>query len=289
MTHRFIKFLFIVSVVFLVGCKSEKEYTLKMRLSKGDHFSQKQKSDMKMSFAMMGQNFDSKMKMDGAMDFDVLDSTATENNIRVTYTKMEMSSEMGGINGAPTQAADSMARIQAKNIEGRSIILTLDKQNKITNVSGFDSIYSAQAKDEKIVKMMKEFFSKESVNSMFGYLFNMYPNHPVKIGDSWKKQMEMNMAGLEMTIDYTYTLTDVKDNKANIKIDGIIKGNGKMKVMAMELDAKMDGSQKGTMAVNLENGYMGDGNYKMDMKADIDIKGQKMSMKMNGDYLIKGE
>ena len=288
MIRKFSSILFIVFVLFLTGCKSGKQYTLKMRLSKGDHFSQNLKNTNSMNYAMMGQNFDMKTKMDGTMDFNILDSSASGNHIQVTYAKMVMSSEMGGIKGMPATNTDSISKMQSKNIEGKSIILTLSKEKKITDVSGFDSVLNGSNQNEEVTKMMKQFFSKESVNSMFGYLFNIYPDQPVRVGDSWKKQMTMNMAGLEMTIDYTYTLTDVKDNNANIKIDGVIKGKGKMKVMAVEVDGKMDGSQKGTMAVNLDNGYLGDGNYKMDLKADMEVMGQKVAMKMNGDYLIKG-
>ena len=50
----------------------------------------------------------------------------------------------------------------------------------------------------------------------------------------------------------------------------------------------MSGTQKGTVTIRMDNGYLHAGSYKMEMKAEMQMMGQKIPMTMKTDYTLKG-
>jgi len=56
----------------------------------------------------------------------------------------------------------------------------------------------------------------------------------------------------------------------------------------MKIQMDMKGGQKGNMVVNMADGYLKTSSYKMDLDADMNMMGQKLSMTMNADYGVSG-
>jgi hypothetical protein len=50
----------------------------------------------------------------------------------------------------------------------------------------------------------------------------------------------------------------------------------------------MDGEQKGTIGVSVDNGYMKSADYKMDLKAKAKIMGQNVPIDLKANYIMKG-
>ncbi|RYF79466.1 MAG: hypothetical protein EOO03_18160, partial [Chitinophagaceae bacterium] len=127
------------AALLLSACNSgsKEGYVLKMRLAKGDSFLNNIKMDMDMGISMMGNTQKMKMLMDMGSKFEVMDSSAAGQQLKMTYTAMQMKMDMGmaaaGVN------TDSILNETFKNVIGRSIVVTL-KDKKVTNVSGMDSI-----------------------------------------------------------------------------------------------------------------------------------------------------
>ena len=112
-------------------------------------------------------------------------------------------------------------------------------------------------------------FSKEQMNSMYGMMFQLYPDHPVKVGDTWEKENEFSMASITMKMNVKYKLTSVKDGIAYVNVDGTVSGKGKMSQPGIELDMDLKGNNTGTMNIGLEDGYLKDSDMKMDISGDI--------------------
>ena len=144
-----------------------------------------------------------------------------------------------------------------------------------------------QMDDSASREMMKNMFSKDQLNSMFGMMFSMYPKKPVKVGESWTGETKVKMANMDMKVDNKYKLLSVKNNLAEIDINGIISATSDIKQLSgMKVD--MSGSQKGTITIRMDNGYLHTGSYKMDMKAEMQMMGQKIPITINADYTMKG-
>ncbi len=282
-----IALLFAAAAFFMVSCHSNgggDGYTLKMRLNKGDKFSQAMTMDMDMNMTVMGMQKDMKMKMDIGTDFEVLDSTAAGKELKITYNKMAMHMDMGMPN---TAMMDSMMNKSSSAIVGKSVVVTFSG-NKVTDVKGFEEVMAANSSDSSTRQMMTKMFSKDNFNSMFGMMFGLYPNKPVKEGESWSTVNNMDISGMNMGVNTKYTLLSVKDNIAEIAVDGTVDSKGTMKQGAVNMDMDMKGTQKGKLNVKVTDGYLQTGSYDMDITADMNVMGQKMPMKMKATYTLKG-
>ncbi len=286
--NKFIKLTFLATIICLVACNSGKKYELKLRLNDGDQFTQNMLTDMNMDMEMMGQTMKMNMKNETECLFQVIKNNAGDKQLKLTYTKMDMSTKMGGNAGLSQDATDSVMKKQSAMIVGKSMLITLDKTNKVIDVQGMDSLTSAGMPEES-KKIMEKMFSKEQVNSMWGMMFSMYPDKAVAVGDKWNRNITIDVAGLEMEIKYTYTLTDVKDNIAFLKVDGVIDSKGKMKNLPVEIEAIMKGKQSGTLSIGVDNGYIKNADYTMDLNAEMELMGKRMPMKMTGVYKLKGK
>ena len=276
--------LILVSSTFFYCCNtggSGKAYVIKMRLNKGDTFSQDMQMHMVMNTAGMKMN----MQSNTANSFQVMNNTANEKELKMTYQKIDMSMDMGP---GRTINSDSLRQRASQNIVGKSVIMKLSNDNEITAVEGFEDIINSQT-DSAAKMVTKKMFSKDQLNNMFSIMFSMYPKKPVRVGDNWTSKSTIKMMNMDMTVENKYTLVSVKNGLAEINIDGTIGSNGElMKGSASGMKMDLSGTQKGTITIRMDNGYLHSGSYKMDMKSEMEMMGRKMEMVMNADYTVKG-
>lgn len=271
--------LVVMTGLVITSCNSKgggDAYTLKMRLNKGDKFAQNMQMDMTTSVTMAGMSKDVKMKMNVGADFEVMDSAATGKQLKITYTDMQMKMDMGMPSAGDMM--DSIMNEQRKAIVGKSIVVTI-AGNKITDVSGMENIMNDSV-NPNVKAAMDKVFSKDQLNSMFGMMLNLYPEKPVKVGDTWNAENTMDLSGMKMTVKNTYKLLGVKDGVAEIGVDGTIDTQGTMAQGGMEMKMDMKGTQKGSMNAGVADGYIKNGQYDMDVTANMDVMGQKVPMKL---------
>ncbi len=270
------------------GSGSGEAYTLKMRLTPGDNFKQEMDMTMDMGIDMMGQSIKNEMGMKMMMGFDVIGDSNNLKKIKMTYEDFKMTMKMD-VPGAEAMNMDSIMDKSSKKINGKAISILLDNNNKVVSVEGFEELMvNNEVDDEATNQQIKKMFSKEQANSMLGMMFQMYPDKPVKVGESWDKEIETTMAEVKMTMKGKYTLKSVKDGVANIQVAGKFSGKGSMNQNRMNIDMDMDGDQNGQINIGLSDGYLKDSDYKMDIKANMNVMGQKVPMTMKAKYMIKG-
>lgn len=275
----------IVSVFLLTcytACKNSKTdtYTLKMRLQPGDRF--KQDLKMNMDMGMMGMLINMKMKTGAA--FEVLTGDSANKTIRITYTDMDvqMDKNMPGSN-----ITDSAMKERKQWIVGKSVNLKLGSGNRITDVEGFEQIFS-DSLPGPAGDVMKKMFDKENLNNTFGLMFRMYPEKPVKVNDTWNAATTMDIGGMKMVIDMKFTLLSVKDGIANIGMVGKLNDKGSMEQAGVKFEMTMAGTHTGTMQLQLADGYLSKGDYKMDVTGELALMGQKIPMTMKAEGTING-
>jgi Family of unknown function (DUF6263) len=284
--------LFSASYLFIScnnkGGGSGEAYTLKMRLAPGDNFKQDMDMTMNMQVEVAGQNMKTDLGIKGLMDFSVSGDSNNLKKIKMTYEKMGMTMKLDAP-GMDGMNMDSILNKSNELINGKSVNILVNEKNEIVDVAGFEDIMVNEALDDASKMQIKKMFSKEQINSMLGMMFQMYPDKPVKVGESWEKEIEFPMAEIKMKIKGKYTLKSVKDGVAFIDLKGTFKGKGSMNQNGMAIDMDMDGTQNGQINIGLEDGYLKDSDIKMDMKALTEVMGQKMKMNMKGKYLMKGK
>lgn len=284
--------LFAVSLLFIScnnkGGGSGEAYTLKMRLAPGDHFKQEMDMTMDMGIDMMGQTMKTDMGMKGIMDFVVTGDTGNLKKLKMTYETMSMKMKIDapGVEGINM---DSIMNKSTENIKGKSVVMLINDKNEIIDVTGFEDVMVNDNLDDATKTQIKKMFSKEQMNSMLGMMFQMYPDKPVKVGESWEKEIETSLAEVKMKMKGKYTLKSVKDGVAFIDLSGKFTGKGSMNQNGMAIDMDMDGSQDGTVNIGIADGYLKDSDFKMDMKANMNVMGQKVPMTIKAKYLMKGK
>lgn len=278
----------IVCTALLISCNNGlpgEAYTIKMRMHKADTFHNNIRMGMNMQMNMMNQPIDMKMNMDANLKLEVMDSSNAGRELKLTYNSLHMSMDMGNKAMAAVNS-DSIMNASAGKVAGKSVILELSPNNEITGVKGLDSLMVNNNDDEASKKMMEQMFSKEQMNSLFSMMFSMYPAKPVKVGETWTATTKVNLANIDMKVKMKYTLAGIKNGIADIDVDGIIDGKGEMKQEGMTIGVSMSGTQKGTLNIKLEDGYLKNGGYKMDVKADMEMMGQKIPLTIKADYYI---
>jgi hypothetical protein len=276
------------------SCKqkgSGQAYALKMQLNKGDKFNQDMDVDLKMNFEIAAQKIGMDMKMDCGIAFEVKNDVPGSKELAMTYTKLNMSTEMKGMPGAEEMgtAAGPQKNEAMQKIIGKTITFTLNDKNEIVSSVGVENVFWGDSTvDETSRKAMEKMFSKEQMNSLFGMMFQMYPDKPVKVGEEWEKEVEVSVSGINMKSKMKYMLESVKDSIAYINIDGDFNGKGDMDINGMQMKMDMNGGQKGQVHIGLVNGYLKGGSYKMTVDGQMDMMGQKIPLKMEGDYFMKG-
>ena len=236
-----------------------------------------------MTYASMNM----KMQMETSTLFEVLNSDTSAKQLKMTYKSAHMNMDMG-MPKLKTMT-DSALNVANNRIVGKSVILRLSPDNQIDSISGAEMFTNSDSADVATNAMMKKMFSKESINSLFGMLFSMYPKNSVKIGDTWNAANTVDLAGIKMNITIKYTLKSVHNGLAEIAVDGKIAGKGQMATGASQLEMAMDGNQTGTITITIGDGYLHNGSYKMDVKGTMSVMGTSMPLTMKGDYFLNGK
>lgn len=300
----------LLAVIIFSACKGGKsgpksdgtKYDLSFGTLKGPSFSNNMDMDMHIETNAMGMKFNIDMKMNGDMRFDVLPDSNGLKHLQMTYGKMNMNMkmpEMGGMAGRGDEMNDILGKIMSA-FNGSSIGMLVDNNGIIKEVLGkeqfrahmekaMDSVLEGRS-NPQVMQSMEQFYEKDQLQNMVGNMFSMYSNGPVAIGDSWTRNTELEVNKMKTKSETKYTLLAVKDGIAEIGTDGKLSAAGNPESdEGVKSQAEIDGTQKGTMKIQVGNGHLVGGDIKMDMDAKVKAGGIKMPMKIKGTYTFKGQ
>ena len=226
-TTRFfaILFLFIAPVV-------SAQVTLKFNPEEGVNYIYKMNSKQNINTKIPNPN-DMSATVDMAMTWDmvitwdmvVLKKTKTESEIQFTYSDILflIESPVMKIEYSPTMDAENLNEQEKKMKEsfdlmiGKPVIVTIATNGKVTSIKGTENIInSAEMANAGIP------FDENSIKNMLEQAINVYPDKPVNIGESWNIPLNINISGMLISTDSTYTLKSEEDGIANIDVTSVI-------------------------------------------------------------------
>lgn len=247
-------------------------YRLKFQLKPGTSFSFE--NDIKQTIEASGSNTSNNIFT--KYTFNTSTSTDANTKIEVMYDEMTMEMSLMGQSmkmGSKEQNEESKI---FRDIINKPFSMIVSPEGKVLKVEGFENIDKSGT--------LKADDMKQSMETSF----NIYPDKPVKVGDTWKKEANMNMQMFKMNISTTYTLKAVKDNVATINLNSEIAMSpdaGQNEVMKMNIS----GTQKGDLEVDMNTGMPLKGNIIQDITGEIEAQGKKMPMKINSDIKMTGK
>jgi hypothetical protein len=287
MLSKFRMLLTALSVIVLLNaCSSGKDAVLlKFNLQKGKVYTYAMEMDMENS--MQGQKMNSDMNFD--YDIEVLDNANGVVTLKNTYKRITMSMNMPNMNvdidtdePAKDTAVDMMTNPLGmmgnmfRSMKGKSFTMKVDAEGKVIEVAGIDQLADEMVKSmnlpEEAKGMMqqsfKSQFNEESIKQTFSQAFSIFPNKPVKVGDTWNK--DVSMGGMTAaTMKTTYKVKEIGDNDVTLDVNSTVEmGENK-------------GTQTGSMKVDQKTGLVTDGDLEqkftgaMASTVKVKIKGKE--------------
>lgn len=267
-------------------------YTLKFNMKKGDSFDYTMNMDMTMKQEMMGQQVDVSTAMQMGYLFEVTGDSAGWKQVSATISKVAMDMNAGGMqikvdSDDPATDSTNPMGIVGKvfgAMKGGQFSFTINEKGEVGAVTGMKEMMQRIIQNSGIDNpdmMMASFgksFDEQQFRQNLQQSFSVYPDKPVKPGDTWKRTLNMNNNGVQMKLDNTYTLVGVNGDDAELKVASVISSDAdSSSVMGMQVE--MNGTMDGNMHYLLESGLPQQGT--MDMNMNMKMTGEGMDVPMD--------
>jgi hypothetical protein len=283
MTKR-ITYSIIVVFALFISCGKENDttaktadgkITLKLNLTKGDTYNLSTDMDQKIEMSMNGQE----MKMDQTMKFEVsmaVSDVLSNGNMLTanTFKRFAMYQKMHGPMEMELKV-DTKDDIK-EGMMAETLLTQFKKMIGLTYNMEFDKTAAMASTDLSEVLAKINPGTKSSMQDVNAQAVP-FPDHPVGVGDTWTGELKKDLSGTPASITSTYALKDIKDGKALIHVDGIIKKT---------TDNTEIGKMSGDFDVLFTSGWTNQAKIKMDMALSIEQGGQSIPMKILTDMTI---
>jgi hypothetical protein len=290
------KVILIISTTVLfisfVGCNSGGSKTssasgdaivLKFNLSKGIKFDYAMVMAMNMDQNVMGNAMHITNKVKMGYIFEVTNDSAGWKTVNSTIDKIGMNVNAGAVAinfdtdsviTDTTGPAAMMGKVFGA-MKGGQFSFTMNEKGQVGEVRGMKEMMERIMEKENtpngqmIMQSMGKAFDENNFKQNISQSFAVYPDNPVKPGESWTKTLNINSNGIPMRSENTYTLQSVDGDKANIKVAAKISSADSATVGAV---SNLTGTMDGTSSYEISTGMLVSGD--MDMKMNIKTQQQ---------------
>ena len=280
---------------YITSCKSGSETVdLKFQLGKGGKYEYATNMDMTMN--QMGMQ--AKTKMGVTYLFEVVGDSAGWKQLSSTIQRVTMDVDGMGMNmsfdsdkpSADTAGPMGVTAKMFTAMKGGKFSFTMNEKGEVGSVSGIQEMVakmlSGNPNAEQMLASMQQTFSEENFKQNVQQSFAIYPDKPVKVGESWKKSMVMQNQGMTIKSDNTYTLESVKGDDAAIKVASNLSSDS---TAVQGVAIKVSGTSNGNMNFHVPTGLATSGKVNMNMDMKMNAQGQEMPMKMDMIITITGK
>ena len=240
---------------------------------------------------VMGQEIPMEMEMSTKYLMEIKDKTSQEIAVQLTYNEvayivsspmMKMGYDSKNPIENPSEIDQMLGKMFGKMI-GQSLVMVIAPDGSVKSVSGMDVIgegmIGAIAGDNQmgvqLGAQMKQQFNDDAMKKMFDQSFKIYPNNPVKAGDSWDKENMTTVNNMNTGLKTKYTLKSVSKNVVTIAVEGEIEVNP-----GAGVEGKIAGTQTGTMNVDAKTGLTLTSDVTQSMKGTLKTQGMDILMEM---------
>jgi hypothetical protein len=288
----------LLAATFAGGCKSDEVVDLKFNLPAGSNYKFTTTTDQSIDQTMGGSTTSMKQNIIFEMLYKVKSVADGVANIDVSYDRIKMGMAGGGMD-MKWDSRDSAGNNPL--LSGMGMLLNKPFQmqtntlGKVISVSGFSAAIEAMMQQVSpeaapMQASLMQSFSDSAIRKMLGQVTEIYPEQPVKVGDTWKKTMDVTSGPILMMLDNTYKLNSVSGGVANVTVDSKITTKPAGDAAAMQgMSINLKGTQKGDMKIEVATGLIQNSTLKQDISGDISANGTKIPMSIKSDITTKGE
>lgn len=267
--RSFIIFI-LISMILFNGC-IQKKVKPSLNLKKGDSF----KIDMLFEQKVTQEIKDRKTQVDSKHNIGyscfVTDVDENKNStIQVSFDSLNIKSVANNgqtleyNSGDPTSDMNDFSKVYS-TLVGKKITVKVSQDGKVKEVMGVDKIIDEVLKElniknnkeeEEIQKMIVEQFGDEALRKQVENITSVYPDEPVKVGDSWEKKTDVS-SEYPLQAESKYTLKESKDGMSEIMVESKVKTKDDAEPLILgniKISYDIEGTQKGTLNVDEESG-----------------------------------
>lgn len=288
MRKAFFSTLAIAVLAMVAGsCNSGKQVDLKFNLTPGSEYIYTIQTTTSTDQKPMGQNVHSTQQMTMEMNYKVEEAKGDNRRITVSYDRlsMNMESPMGNVAYDSRDTAGSDPRLGVlSGMISKPFTIEVAPTGEIASVEGLSTIIGGLADTSTPEGMMaheqlSQTFSDTAVRSLMRQFLDVFPGHPVGLGDTWKKSYVLDMPVMKLKVDNVYTLKSIEGNTAHVDIKAKINGEGSSNNPAMKsMLMSMSGEQTGSMSVDIPTGLVAESNVTLHLSGDMSLMGMKVPM-----------
>ena len=271
---------------------TDKKYHLSLHLPPGSKYYYTITNQMQTVAEANGKSVNNNNQSEIGLIYEVLNNAADTILLKVTYDKLNFNlksnnqeQQMDASNSIHT--LDPVEKLLG-TIRGKSIQITLTEKGDIVNVSGTkeitDTILKAvNAQDAYIKNTLRDQMAKlvgdEFIRNNLQYQFRFFPDTAIYIGDSWSKAASPT-SEIKTDAVTKYTLADVNGNTAEVAAASEMSGSSTTTLMGSEVQANLEGTQKGTYEADITTGLLMKGKSTTSMEGIIQLMGREVPVKI---------
>ncbi len=234
---------------------------LQYKLKEGDVYKVKQEASQVISQELEGAIHEITNRVSGVLEFQVVKERDTTFEVDLFFRdlNLKMTSSIQGelmnVNAREIKDNDIQSRI-FNSLLNEPVHIVLSNNGDILEVTGGDSLVAKMSGasgivDEFSLNMMKKSlekeFGSEALSNSYEQMTFIYPNSPVRVGDSWSNQYLGKLSA-----DNSWKLEAVTDSSATIRGDARIT----MDVAEPMSTMKLAGTQSTWIKTDLLSGFI---------------------------------
>lgn len=245
---------------------------------------------------MMGQQVVTKQNMASDYIYDVQTVQNGITTINVTFSAIKMDTDVAGgmqqlhFDSNNPDAGTSELKVLAKLV-GKSFLMHVNEEGNVKRIEGLAEIITSV--DDQHAEILKQSFGDSSIIQSMNQITNIYPNRTVSKGDSWVKSFSGSVAGmLQSASTSNFSLSDINDESATLNVDGQMafsKLEESTNPLFQQAEFNLNGTQKGTLEVDIDSGLPVQTNLKQDINGSLEIQGMQIPMTIVSDITIAGK
>lgn len=294
-------FMLLTAACLLLACNNkhnnDEAITLKFNLPPGKTYDYNLDMNMAMKGNVNGQPLDLHNTMATGYHFTSVSDSAGWKKMQAAISRIAMNINSNGqkVNydsDKPGDTSDVTTHTMAQvlgAITNAQFYFTINSKGEIGSVTGIDDMMQhamSSVNSPAGVAMasgISSSFSEDNFKQNLQQSFNMYPDKPIKPGDTWTNTTTMNNQGAQMKMDNNYTLQSVTDSVANIKVNSKITAPGSGAAMGL------NGTMTGIMKFDIPTGVAIDGDLNMNLNMTMNTGGQITPMSTDIKMKITGK
>jgi len=246
---------------------------------------------MDMDQKVMGQNNKIGLTTTYNMHVKGLDTGVYDLHVKYNYFRMAMNA--GGMDmeidtdkpaAAPANPDDPTGMMMAmmnrvfSGIKGQSFSMKLSESGEISDIKGLENIVRAMVDSmglppeaqAQVGASLNDQFNENDIRNSFQTAYSIYPNKPIKVGDSWTRTASVK-GKTPMMIDSKYTVKAIENGMATLGVTSTFSP------LEKEGDTNIKGTQEGEMQVELATGITTDA--KLNQQFTMETQGVPVEMK----------